>query len=96
MTEDDATLLVTQIEPRLSEKYPFDEKHKLCGVRVYCPRKRVGLEIWTGNHFVTVELRKDEAAELARRILLAMNYVPPKTPALHQLWVVTPTNKDET
>jgi hypothetical protein len=38
MTEDDATLLVTQIEPRLSEKYPFDEKHKLCGVRVYCPR----------------------------------------------------------
>jgi hypothetical protein len=38
-------------------------------------------------------MRKDEAAELARRILLAMNYVPPKTPALHQLWVVTPTNK---
>jgi hypothetical protein len=89
MTEDDAALLVTEIEPRLSEKYPFD----LCGVRVYCPRNQVGLEIWTGDHFVTVELRKDEAAELARRILLAMNYVPPKTPPLR---VVTPTNKSGT
>ena len=93
MTEDDATLLITEIEPRLSKKYPLDENHKLRGVRVYCPREQVGLEIWVGDRFVTVELRKDEAAEIARRILLAVNYVLPKAPAPHQLRRVTPTNK---
>jgi hypothetical protein len=88
MTESDAALLITQTEPRLSEEQGFAERQRRFGARVYCPSDGVGLEVWTGDRYVTVEFRKDEAAELARRLLRAANYVPPRTPAPHHLRVV--------
>jgi hypothetical protein len=77
MTPNDNLLLETRNQPRLSEDVPL----KRYGIRVYC-LPEVGLEVWLGDRLVTVELRKHEAEELARRILLAVDH-DPKMPALH-------------